>query len=95
MTLDTNTVRRIARLARLHIPESELSHLASDLSNIIGWVEQLAEVKTDGVEPMTNLVETESHYREDVINDGGDSAKVLQNAPDSSGNFFTVIKVIE
>ena len=95
MTLDTNTVRRIARLARLHIPESELSPLASDLSNIIGWVEQLAEVKTDGVEPMTNVVETESHHREDIVNDGGDSKKVLKNAPDSVDGFFTVIKVIE
>jgi aspartyl-tRNA(Asn)/glutamyl-tRNA(Gln) amidotransferase subunit C len=95
MSLDTNTVRRIARLARLHIPESELDPLASDLSNIIGWVEQLSEVKTDGIEPMTTVVETAPHHREDIVNDGGNSSKVLSNAPDSIDGFYTVIKVIE
>ena len=95
MALDTDTVRRIARLARLHIPEADLAPLAGELSNIIGWVEQLAEVDTDGVEPMTSVVETTPHQREDVVDDGGYPDKVLANAPDAADGFFTVPKVIE
>ncbi len=95
MALDTDTVRRIARLARIHIPEEDLEPLAGELSNIIGWVEQLAEVDTDGVEPMTSVVETTPEHREDVVNDGGYRDRVLANAPDAADGFFTVPKVIE
>jgi aspartyl-tRNA(Asn)/glutamyl-tRNA(Gln) amidotransferase subunit C len=95
MALDTDTVRRIARLARLHIPDADLEPLAGELSNIIGWVEQLAEVDTVGVEPMTSVVETTPHQREDVVNDGGYPDRVLANAPDRADDFFAVPKVIE
>ena len=95
MALDTDTVRRIARLARLHIPDADLEPLAGELSNIIGWVEQLAEVDTAGVEPMTSVVETTPHQREDVVNDGGYPERVLANAPDRADDFFAVPKVIE
>ncbi|MCZ6587721.1 MAG: Asp-tRNA(Asn)/Glu-tRNA(Gln) amidotransferase subunit GatC [Alphaproteobacteria bacterium] len=95
MALDTDTVRRIARLARIYIPEEDLEPLADELSNIIGWVEQLAEVDTDGVEPMTSVVETTPEQREDVVNDGGYRDRVLANAPDTADGFFTVPKVIE
>ncbi|NKB48590.1 MAG: Asp-tRNA(Asn)/Glu-tRNA(Gln) amidotransferase subunit GatC [Alphaproteobacteria bacterium] len=95
MALDTDTVRRIARLARLHIPDADLEPLAGELSNIIGWVEQLAEVDTDGVAPMTSVVETTPHLRDDVVNDGGYPDRVLANAPDAEGEFFAVPKVIE
>ena len=95
MALDTDTVRRIARLARIHIPEEDLAPLAGELSNIIGWVEQLAEVDTAGVEPMTSVVETTLKQRDDVVTDGGYSEQVLANAPDVADGFFTVPKVVE
>ena len=95
MALDTDTVRRIARLARIHIPEKELAPLAGELSNIIGWVEQLAEVDTDGVAPMTSVVDTTLAQRDDVVSDGGYADKVLANAPDTVDGFFTVPKVVE
>ncbi len=95
MALDTDTVRRIARLARIHIPDEDLAPLADELSNIIGWVEQLAEVDTDGVEPMTSVVETTPTQRDDVVTDGGYADKVLANAPDAADGFFTVPKVVE
>ena len=95
MALDTDTVRRIARLARIHIPDEDLEQLAGELSNIIGWVEQLAEVDTDGVEPMTSAVETTLKQRDDSVNDGGYPDKVLANAPDPADGFYTVPKVVE
>ncbi len=95
MALDTDTVRRIARLARIHIPDDELATLADELSNINGWIEQLAEVDTDGVEPMTSAVETTLKQRDDVVNDGGYSDQVLANAPEAADGFFTVPKVVE
>ena len=95
MALDTDTVRRIARLARIHIPDEDLAPLAGELSNIIGWVEQLAEVDTEGVEPMTSVVETTLFQRDDVVSDGGYAEKVLANAPDADDGFFTVPKVVE
>ena len=95
MALDTDTVRRIARLARIHIPDEELAPLAGELSNIIGWVEQLAEVDTDGVAPMTSVVDTKPTQRDDVVNDGGYRDQVLANAPDVADGFFSVPKVVE
>jgi aspartyl-tRNA(Asn)/glutamyl-tRNA(Gln) amidotransferase subunit C len=95
MALDTDTVRRIARLARIHIPEEDLEPLAGELSNIIGWVEQLAEVDTEGVEPMTSVVDTTPTLRDDVVTDGGYPDQVLANAPAATDGFFTVPKVVE
>ncbi len=95
MALDTDTVRRIARLARIHIPDEDLAPLAGELSNIIGWVEQLAEVDTEGVAPMTSVVETTLKQRDDVVDDGGYADQVLANAPDAADGFFTVPKVVE
>lgn len=95
MALDTDTVRRIARLARIHIPDEDLAPLAGELSNIIGWVEQLAEVDTEGVAPMTSVVDMTAPQREDVVNDGGYADRVLANAPGAEEGFFAVPKVIE
>ena len=95
MALDTDTVRRIARLARIHVPDEDLAPLAGELSNIIGWVEQLAEVDTEGVEPMTSVVDTTATQRDDVVDDGGYPEQVLANAPDAADGFFTVPKVVE
>ena len=95
MSLDKDTVKNIATLARLKTPDGDLEHLAGELSNILGWVEQLGEVDTDGVEPMTNVVQVSLPRRADQVNDGGCRDKVLANAPDPHGGFFTVPKVIE
>jgi len=95
MSLDTDTVKRIARLARIHVDEADLAPLADELNNILGWVEQLDEVDTDGVEPMTSVVEMVQRLRADAVSDGGVRDKVLANAPESDDGFFVVPKVIE
>ncbi|MEK9707084.1 MAG: Asp-tRNA(Asn)/Glu-tRNA(Gln) amidotransferase subunit GatC [Alphaproteobacteria bacterium] len=95
MALDTDTVKRIARLARIHVDEADLAPLADELNNILGWVEQLEEVDTDGVEPMTSVVEMVQRLRADEVTDGGVRDKVLANAPESDDGFFVVPKVIE
>ena len=95
MSLDKETVKNIAFLARIKVPEQDLEPLAGELSHIIGWVEQLGEVDTEGVEPMTSVADMELFRREDVISDGGVPEKVLANAPDREENFYTVPKVVE
>ena len=95
MALDTDTVRRIARLARIHVDDAELAPLADELNNILGWIEQLDEVDTDGVAPMTSVVEMVQRLRADVMNDGDRQEDVLANAPDPADGFFTVPKVVE
>ncbi len=103
MSLDKDTVRKIAFLARIRVPEDALAPLAGELSNIIGWVEQLSEVDTDGVEPMTSVIEATWPRRDDVVNDGNEADDVLANATDpefvssdqTDGGFFTVPKVVE
>ena len=95
MSLDKETVRRIARLARIKVPEEDLEPLAAELSNILDWVEQLAEVETADVPPMTGVVEMRLAEREDVVTDGGYPEKIVANAPDAVRGFFAVPKVVE
>ena len=95
MSLDKDTVRTIARLARIRIDDKSLEPLVGELNNIIGWIEQLSEINTDGVAAMTGVGETNNEWRKDVVTDGDCQDKVLQNAPDSEGPFFAVPKVIE
>ena len=95
MALDQKTVRRIAALARIKVPEENLQPLAGELINILGWIEQLSEVDTDGVEPMTSVVKTVALRREDRVTDGGTPDRVLRNAPQAEGNLYTVPKVVE
>lgn len=95
MSLDTDTVRNIARLARIRVPEDALDGLASELSNIMGWVEQLAEVDTAGIAPMTSVADMTWPRREDEVTDGDCREKVLANAPDREDGFYAVPKVIE
>jgi aspartyl-tRNA(Asn)/glutamyl-tRNA(Gln) amidotransferase subunit C len=95
MSLDTDTVRNIARLARIRVPEDALDGLANELSHILGWVEQLAEVDTAGIAPMTSVADMTWPRREDAVTDGGCREKVLANAPDREGGFYAVPKVIE
>jgi aspartyl-tRNA(Asn)/glutamyl-tRNA(Gln) amidotransferase subunit C len=95
MAIDAATVRKVARLARIAEPEERLEPLAKELSGILNWIEQLNEVDTDGVEPMTTAVHATLPMREDVVTDGGDPERVLANAPKRSGQFFVVPKVVE
>ena len=95
MALDQETVRRIATLARIKVPEENLEPLADELNNILGWIEQLSEVDTDDVQPMTSVVETVAPQRPDVVTDGGAPDKVLRNAPQAEDAFYTVPKVVE
>jgi aspartyl-tRNA(Asn)/glutamyl-tRNA(Gln) amidotransferase subunit C len=95
MSLDTSTVRKIAVLARIKIADEKLPALAEELNNIIGWVEQLSEVDTDGVAPMTSVTELAMPFREDIVTDGGDEDRVLANAPDKSPPYYTVPKVVD
>ena len=99
MSLDAATVRRIAKLARLHVAEAELSRLADELSGILGWIEQLNEVDTSNVPPLAGTMQMALRLRDDVITDdvtgGGRADEILANAPGRAGNFFTVPKVVE
>lgn len=95
MAIDAATVRKVARLARIAEPEDRLEPLARELSGILAWIEQLAEVDTDGVEPMTTSVAMTLPMREDVVTEGGDPAQVLSNAPKTDKGFFVVPKVVE
>ena len=95
MSVDDATVRKIARLARIGVEDSQLAPLAAELSGILGWIEQLGEVDTQGVAPMTAVIPAHLKWRADVVTDGGVRDKVLANAPDSESGFFAVPKVIE
>lgn len=95
MAIDAATVRKVARLARIAEPEDRIEPLARELSGILNWIEQLGEVDTNGVEPMTSAVAATLHMRDDVVTDGGDAARVLSNAPRSANDFFVVPKVVE
>jgi aspartyl-tRNA(Asn)/glutamyl-tRNA(Gln) amidotransferase subunit C len=95
MSLDAAAVARIARLARIRLSESEEASLAAELSHVLGWVEQLQQVDTDGVEPMTSVVGARLKTRPDIVADTGSRDDILANAPESAGGFFTVPKVVE
>jgi aspartyl-tRNA(Asn)/glutamyl-tRNA(Gln) amidotransferase subunit C len=95
MQVDEATVRRIARLARIKITDEEAQELQKELSGILDWVEQLGEVDTSGVEPMTRVVPISLKMREDTVTDGDIADDVLRNAPMSEDHFFVVPKVVE
>ena len=95
MSLDAATVRRIATLARIRVPEEQLEGFGQELSGILAWIEQLNEVNTDGVAPMTGVAKFPLPMRDDVVTDGGDASRVLSNAPERAGDFYAVPKVVE
>jgi aspartyl-tRNA(Asn)/glutamyl-tRNA(Gln) amidotransferase subunit C len=105
MSLDKEAVARIARLARLKVPDDELAPLAGELSGILAWIEQLNEVNTANVEPMSSVSDVTLPRRSDNVTDGRIAAKILANAPGGAvyidpsdkdaGGFFTVPKVVE
>lgn len=95
MSLDRSTVKSIAYLARLRIDDDQCDALAAELSGILHWVEQLAEVDTAGVQPMTSVPAMTLAQREDAITDGGDLSAVLSNAPSPLDGYYAVPKVVE
>ncbi|MCP1168155.1 Asp-tRNA(Asn)/Glu-tRNA(Gln) amidotransferase subunit GatC [Limimaricola litoreus] len=95
MSIDTDTARRVAKLARIRVEEEALPALASEFNTILGFIEQLQEVDVTGVEPMTGVTPMHLKRREDVVTDGSQPEKVLANAPDAREGFFAVPKVVE
>ena len=95
MSVDQATVRRIARLARIAVPDSEIPKLQGELNAILGFVEELNSVDVSGVEPMTSIVPMAMKKRQDVVSAGGEAAKITTNAPQSEDHYFLVPKVVE
>ena len=95
MTVSSQQVRHIAKLARIGMSDAEIEALVPELNNILGWVEQLSEVDTDGVEPLATVIDQKLRLRDDVIIEGNIRDEVLANAPDAQHGFFAVPKVIE
>ncbi len=95
MAIDKATVLRIAQLARIEVKDEALDELAGELNGILAWVEQLGEVDTEGVAPMTSVVEVKLPRRDDHVSDGGRRDDILANAPEAEDGFFVVPKVIE
>jgi len=95
MSVDTATVKKVASLARIAISDADAERLAPELNNILGWIEQLGEVDTSAVEPMTAVIPNRLRLREDVVTEGGQRDAVLANAPQGEHGFFTVPKVVE
>lgn len=95
MAIDKATVLRIAQLARIDMGEDALAPMADELNNILAWVEQLGEVDTDDVAPMTSVVAVDLPQREDVVDDGAPRDALLANAPETDDGFFVVPKVVE
>ncbi len=95
MSIDKNTVRKVARLARIKITDTEAEVLSGELSNILEMIEQLSEVNTDGIDPMTSVIEMQMPEREDIVTDGNIPEKILKNAPEETTGFFVVPKVME
>ena len=95
MSVSSEQVRHIAKLARIAMSDEEIERLVPELNNILGWVEQLGEVDTDGVEPLTAVIEQKLRLRDDKVTDGDCRDAVLANAPGAEHGFFAVPKVIE
>ena len=95
MSVDSKTVRRIARLARIALDDGETATMKTELNALLSWVEQLSDVNVEGVPPMTSVVAQKLKMRPDLVTDGERSAGVLRNAPLSEEGFFVVPKVVE
>ena len=95
MSIDTDTARRVAKLARIRVEEADLHALAGEFNTILGFIEQLNEVDVEGVEPMTSVTPMRLKRREDGVTAGGIQAQILSNAPDAREGFFAVPKVVE
>ncbi|MGX8014064.1 Asp-tRNA(Asn)/Glu-tRNA(Gln) amidotransferase subunit GatC [Mesorhizobium sp. ORM8.1] len=95
MSVDLQTVKRVARLARIAVSEEDAERMTGELNAILGFVEQLNEVDVSGVEPMTSVTPMEMKKRQDAVTDGDKAADIVANAPATEENFFLVPKVVE
>jgi aspartyl-tRNA(Asn)/glutamyl-tRNA(Gln) amidotransferase subunit C len=95
MSVDLETVKRVAHLARIRVSEDEAESMRGELNAILAFVEQLNEVDVAGVEPMTSVLPMRMKKRADVVSDGGIAADVVANAPAAQGAYFVVPKVVE
>jgi len=95
MTIDLATVKKIASLARLKIPQEEQETVAGELNHILKWIDQLNEVDVTGIEPLASVNDRSLRMREDVVNDGGDAEAILAQPPSKRAGFFIVPKVVE
>ena len=95
MSLDKDTVRKVATLARIKVPDSDLEPMTKELSGVLGWIEQLNEVDVTGIQPMTSVARMNLKMRADEVTDGGDAERVTRNAPEGAHGFFVVPKVVE
>ncbi len=95
MSITPNDTQKIARLSRIRMSDDDITHYTSELNNILGWIEQLQEVDTTGVEQMTSVCEMKLPMRQDKVTDGGYQKKILANAPDNDYGCFVVPKVVE
>ena len=95
MAVDKETVVQIARLARIRVPDEQQESLTGELNNILGWIEQLNEVETEGVVPMTSVVARKAPLRDDQVTDGDKPEQIVRNAPEADRDFFLVPKVVE
>ena len=95
MSVDIDTVKRVARLARIAVTEEEAGRMTGELNTILGFVEQLGEVDVSGIEPMTSVIPIEMKKRQDRVTDGDKAADIVANAPATEDNFFLVPKVVE
>jgi aspartyl-tRNA(Asn)/glutamyl-tRNA(Gln) amidotransferase subunit C len=95
MSVDADTVVRVAKLARLKLQPADVPLLQDEINGILGWIELLQEVNVEGVEPMTSVAAMKLRWRDDVVTDGGKPDEVLKNAPEANMGFYAVPKVIE
>ena len=95
MSVSPEQVRHIAKLARIGMSDAEIEAMVPEINNVLGWVEQLGEVDTDGIEPLASVVDQKMRLRDDVVDAGNIRDEVLANAPEAQHGFFAVPKVIE
>ena len=95
MTIDKATVRKLGTLSRIHVSPEDEDYYAPQVSGILKWIEQLQEVNTDNVQPLTSVSDLKAVLRADVVNDGDQATAVLANAPESVEGFFVVAKIVE
>ncbi len=95
MSIDKETVYKIARLSRIKIENENVDKISSELSAVLNWIDELNEVDTDGIEPLSSITGHKLPTRKDEVRDGGYADRILENAPEKSSGFFVVPKVVE
>jgi aspartyl-tRNA(Asn)/glutamyl-tRNA(Gln) amidotransferase subunit C len=95
MAVDKDTVAQIAKLARIRVDAEQQAELTRELSNILGWIDELGELDTEGVQPMTSVVEVQHSLRKDTVADGDRQEDILANAPEAKHGYFVVPRVVE